>query len=98
MANMRELKKILGDSFGGPSIGFEAGEYILYTWGPETIEPGNADLLPGLKIESMVTHVMEKNWNTFVSECIAWDERGRKSFGHIFERREETTWKDIELP
>lgn len=26
------LKGVLGNSYGGPSLGFENGEFILYSW------------------------------------------------------------------
>jgi hypothetical protein len=29
----RELKEILKAAYGGPSLSFEDGEFVLYTWG-----------------------------------------------------------------
>lgn len=51
---MKVLKKVLGVSYGGPSISYENGKFILYKWYDA---PVNMEIL-----------VSDKTWGGFVEK------------------------------
>ena len=52
---MKILKKVLGNTYGGPSISYEDGVWVLYSWYDAPI-----------KIEIHCTHM---NWDKFIELC-----------------------------
>ncbi len=55
---MKLLSEVLGGSYGGPSISYEEGKFILYHWGDAPV---------GTKIL-----VSDETWSGFIVKVKAW--------------------------
>ena len=48
----RPLSEILGHTYGGPSISYEDGKFVLYTWGDSPV--------------GMDIHLSHPDWKVFI--------------------------------
>ena len=55
---MRLLRRVLGESYGGPSISYENGKFILYEW---TDAP--------VRVNILVEH---EEWDKFIQKVRVW--------------------------
>ena len=56
---MDELKKILGETYGGPSLSVEDGKFVIYVWGDAPV--GMGILAKGDTLEECIEDYKEKN-------------------------------------
>jgi hypothetical protein len=51
----KRLRKLLGETYGGPSISFEEGRFVLYTWTDGPV--GTTILAEGATLLELLTNV-----------------------------------------